>query len=84
MIVEGYRLGAIHSMRVTAEPDDYNEHSSFIGRVDHPNTTSAVRYSMYADDNDASIVYWQHNFASAHGIRGFAMELIGTPDSWER
>ena len=77
-------LGAIASMRVFAEHDDYGEHSSFVGRVDHPDTTDAVRYSMYMTDADSSIVYWQHNFATSHGIRGFAMELIGTPASWER
>ena len=78
-------LGAIASMRVTSEHDDYTEHSGFIGRIDHPDTTSAVRYSMYMNDNDSSIVYWQHNYCpTAHGVRGFAMELIGTPDSWER
>jgi len=79
-------IGGIISMRAMVSTNDYSEHSSVVGRIDHPNTTSAVRYSMYTGNHDTSgIVYWQHSYAGiSHGLRGFAMELIGTPESWER
>ena len=75
-------LGAIMSMRVFMENNDYTEHSSWVCHIDHPDTTSAVRYSMYADDNDSSIFYWQHAFAGDHDFRGVAMEVMGTPAEW--
>ena len=75
-------LGAIASMRVFMVNNDYTDHSSWYAHIDHPSTTSAVRYSMYADNNDTSIFYWQHAWAGAHDFRGFAMEVMGTPAEW--
>ena len=76
-------LGPICSMRVLLVTADYTEHSTVITHIDHPNTTSAVTYSLRAKDGDTSIVYWQHNYAPvAHGARGYAMEIMGTPTNW--
>ena len=76
-------LGPIMSMRVTMEQNDYTDHSDVVCHIDHPDTTSAVRYSMYANDNDASLVYWQHNYAGTHGMRGYARELMGATNATE-
>ena len=76
-------LGPICSMRVFLEDNDYTEHSAVITHIDHPNTTSEVTYSLRAKNGDASIVYWQHNYGPiAHGGRGYAMEIMGTPTNW--
>ena len=76
------QLSAISSMRSYLESNDYNDKSTWVAHIDHPNTTSAVRYSMWASNNDASVFYWHHAIAGAHDFRGIAMEVMGTPTNW--
>jgi hypothetical protein len=76
-------LGPIISMRVLLTINDYTEHSGVFTHIDHPNTTSEVTYSLRAKNGDTSIVYWQHNYGVvAHGARGYAREIMGTPTNW--
>ena len=76
-------LGPIYGMRVMLEDNDYTDHSTVVSHIDHPDTTSAVRYSMHMTDTDSSIVYWQHAFAGTHGMRGYARELMGATNATE-
>ena len=75
-------LGPICSIRVHCQSDDYTDHSGLICHIDHPNTTSAVRYSLYANNYDSGLVYWQHAYAGTHGLRAYARELTSTTTNW--
>ena len=70
----------IMSMRVLLVIDDYTDHTQTITSIDHPNTTSAVEYSLWSNNHsDASVFYWQHDFVGVtHNLRGFAIELNST------